>query len=38
VDHPKGPHFVVAAGPAASMNAWEADIIKFLKSAEVTDK
>jgi hypothetical protein len=38
VDHPKGPHFVVAAGPAASMKTWEADILKFLKSAEVKEK
>lgn len=38
IDHPKGPHFVVVAGPAASMKTWEADIMKFLKSAEVTDK
>ena len=38
VDHPKGPHFIVAAGPAAAMKTWEADILKFLKSAQVTDK
>lgn len=38
VDHPKGPHFIVAAGPVASMKTWEADILKFLKSAEVMDK
>ena len=38
VDHPKGPHFVVVAGPTAAMKTWEADILKFLKSAEVTDK
>jgi hypothetical protein len=37
VDHPKGPHFVVIAGPAASMKTWEPDIMKFLKSAVVTD-
>ncbi len=38
VDHPKGPHFIVAAGPASAMKEWEAYIFKFLKSAEVTDK
>ncbi len=38
VDHPKGPHFIVAAGPASAMKTWEADILKFLKSAQVTDK
>ncbi len=38
VDHPKGPHFIVIAGPAASMKTWEPDIMKFLKSAEITDK
>lgn len=38
VDHPKGPHFVVVAGPGEAMKAWEADILKFLKSGQVTDK
>jgi len=38
VDHPKGPHFIVVAGPTESMKTWEADIMKFLKSPEVTDK
>ena len=35
VDHPKGPHFVVSAGPAASMEKWAAQIDAFLKSAKV---
>lgn len=35
LDHPKGPHFIVAAGPVESMKSWEADIMKFLKSATV---
>ena len=35
VDHPKGPHFVVAAGPAESMKTWEAAIMAFLQSATV---
>lgn len=37
VDHPKGPHFVVATGPAASMKIWSTDILSFLKSAKVTN-
>lgn len=36
VDHPKGPHFVVAAGPASAMKTWSTDIVAFLKSAKVT--
>lgn len=35
VDHPQGPHFVVTAGPAASMEKWAAQIDAFLKSAKV---
>ena len=35
VDHPQGPHFVVSAGPAASMEKWAAQIDAFLKSAKV---
>ena len=35
VDHPQGPHFVVCAGPAASMEKWAAQIDAFLKSAKV---
>jgi hypothetical protein len=35
VDHPKGPHFVVAGGPTASMEKWAKDIDAFLKSAKV---
>ncbi len=35
VDHPKGPHFVVSAGPVASMEKWAAQIDAFLKSAKV---
>lgn len=38
VDHPKGPHFVVAAGPVDSMKTWEADIMAFLKSAKVVER
>ena len=34
VDHPQGPHFVVSAGPAASMEKWAAQIDAFLKSAK----
>jgi len=37
LDHPKGPHFVVAAGPAASMKIWSTDILNFLKSAKVAE-
>lgn len=35
LDHPKGPHFVVAAGPTASMEKWAAQIDAFLKSVKV---
>jgi hypothetical protein len=35
VDHPQGPHFVVAVGPAPSMEKWAAQIDAFLKSAKV---
>jgi len=35
VDHPQGPHFVVAVGPAASMEKWAKDVDSFLKSAKV---
>ena len=34
VDHPQGPHFVVSAGPAASMEKWAVQIDAFLKSAK----
>jgi hypothetical protein len=34
VDHPQGPHFVVSAGPAASMEKWASQIDAFLKSAK----
>ncbi len=34
VDHPEGPHFVVTAGPAASMEKWAPQIEAFLKSAK----
>ena len=34
LDHPQGPHFVVSAGPAASMEKWAAQIDAFLKSAK----
>jgi hypothetical protein len=37
VDHPKGPHFVVAAGPEESMKTWGNDILGFIKSAKVTE-
>ena len=33
VDHPRGPHFIKAAGPAASMARWESSIDAFLQSA-----
>ena len=35
IDHPQGPHYVVTAGPAASMEKWAAQIDAFLKSAKV---
>lgn len=35
VDHPQGPHFVVAAGGVATMQKWETDLMKFLHSAAV---
>ena len=34
VDHPRGPHFVVASGPAATVEEWEDEILAFLKSAK----
>lgn len=34
VDHPKGPHFVVSAGDAKSMETWGDQIVGFLKSAK----
>lgn len=34
LDHPKGPHFVVAAGPTASMEKWAAQIDAFFKSVK----
>ena len=36
VDHPEGPHFVKALGPAATIAKWEQRILAFLDSAEVT--
>ena len=33
VDHPKGPHFVVATGEAATIAKWETAIHDFLQSA-----
>jgi len=35
VDHPKGPHFVVAAGPADLIAKSKEQIVGFLKSAKV---
>jgi hypothetical protein len=35
VDHPKGPHFVVASGPAALMDKSAANIRAFIESAKV---
>ncbi len=35
VDHPRGPHFVVAAGDVKSMESWAHSIRSFLKSARV---
>jgi hypothetical protein len=37
VDHPKGPHFVKASGPARSMAKWADAIKQFLETAEVAD-
>ncbi len=34
VDHPQGPHFVVASGSAKSMESWAAPIMGFLKGAQ----
>jgi len=34
IDHPKGPHFVVAAGDAKSMETWADQILSFLESAK----
>ncbi len=36
VDHPRGPHFVVATGGVATMHKWEATIHAFLNSAVVS--
>lgn len=35
IDHPVGPHFVVAAGPEATMAKWHDEIVTFIKSASV---
>jgi len=35
VDHPKGPHFVIAAGDSKSMETWADQVLAFLKSAKV---
>jgi len=35
VDHPQGPHFIVATGKAALITKSEADILAFLHSAKV---
>ena len=35
LDHPQGPHFVVAAGGVNTMKKWESDLHKFLQSAAV---
>jgi hypothetical protein len=33
VDHPKGPHFVKAFGPAATIEKWQEAVQSFLRSA-----
>jgi hypothetical protein len=35
IDHPDGPHFVVASGPTATIEKWHDDIVAFLTSASV---
>ena len=35
VDHPQGPHFVVAIGEAATIAKWETAVHAFLGSAKV---
>ena len=35
IDHPKGPHFLVAAGPEAVMDKAAADVLAFIESAKV---
>lgn len=35
VDHPEGPHFVVATGSVATVKRWETSVDAFLKSAKV---
>ena len=34
VDHPRGPHFVVATGEAATIAKWETAVHEFLQSAK----
>jgi len=34
VDHPEGPHYVVAGGPVKTMEKWAKDVDAFLKSAK----
>ena len=34
VDHPEGPHFVVATGGTATVKKWETSVDAFLKSAK----
>jgi len=34
VDHPQGPHFIVATGGTATLKKWETSVDAFLKSAK----
>ena len=34
LDHPQGPHFIVAVGPTASMQKWASTVDGFLRSAK----
>ncbi|HRX84499.1 MAG TPA: hypothetical protein P5572_05715 [Phycisphaerae bacterium] len=37
IEHPKGPHFLKVAGPAATVAKWHDSVIDYLKSAKVTE-
>ncbi len=37
LDHPYGPHFIRASGPAKTMKQWESAIESLVRSAVVTD-
>jgi hypothetical protein len=35
IDHPQGPHFVVAAGPSAVMDKAAVDVLAFIEGAKI---